>query len=109
MANPTPRYHVEEVAPVSPNGPTPLVAYGKRETDGTAVHYSALLIDTRQFPVIYTYNTLTVKADEMVYSTLDSLIHATGHVVSHDGQATQNGSSIQISFDCYNPKIKLEK
>lgn len=108
ITDPTPRNRVEEVGPVTANGLRPLISYGKRETKGISVHYSGLVIDARKFPAIYTYDRLTVKADEMDYSTLDSSIHAIGRIVLEHGHS-RKGSSIQLSFDCYNPKIKLGK
>jgi len=105
----TPRYHDDELGPVTPNGLRPVVSYGKRETGTSSVRYSSLAINGRQLPVIYTYDLLTIKADNMVYSALDSSIRATGHVVWQDGGTTRNGSVIEISFECYKPKITFEK
>ena len=105
----TPRYHDDELGPVTPNGLSPLISYGKRETETSSVRYSGLAIKGRELPVIYTYDVLTVKADRVVYSRLDSSIRGTGHVVWQDGGTTQNGSAIEISFECYKPKIRFEK
>lgn len=110
MADPTPRYHVEEVGPVIPNGLRPLISYGKRESEGNSIHYSSLVIDSRQFPVIYTYDLITVTADNLVYSTMDSSLRGAGHVVWQDAAGiTQYASAIEISFESYKPRIKIEK
>ena len=106
---PSPRYHYDDVRPVTSDGLWPVVSYGKREPEGTSIRYSSLVVGTRKFPVIYTFNMLTVKADDMVYSTLDSSIHATGHVVWETDRTSQSGSAIRISFQGDKPKVNLEE
>jgi len=103
-----PRYHYDELRPVAANGLRPLISYGTRENTESSTTYSGVKIDSRLFPVVYTYDLLSVKADEMVYSK-DGSVHGAGHVVWQDQTNSENGTAIDITFPNGKPKVHLKR
>ncbi|MBZ5696275.1 MAG: carboxypeptidase-like regulatory domain-containing protein [Acidobacteriia bacterium] len=102
-------YDSEELATPTVDGLKPLVLFGERkESDGT-VHYSSLVLLDRQYPVVYTYDLLTIKAPYLTYSPKDHSIDGNGGVVWQDGSSTQNGSRIKVTFRNDVPEINLTK
>lgn len=106
-------YREEELDAVMTDGLRPLVQYGAREKCSDLVCYSSLMHSTpptykdKKFPVVYTYNLLTLKATSLVYSPSDSSIQGTGDVVFQDGKTTRKGSKIRVVFRHGEPVVNL--
>ncbi len=102
------RYQFQLLDPIKPSGLRPLVSFGDRREGGDLVLYSQLNLLDRYFPVVYTYDLLTIRADSLAYSRKDSSITATGNVVCQDGKGTRRGSRIRVIFDKGEPQINLK-
>lgn len=100
-------YEEEELGPIAPDGLRSLVRYGERHEQGDEVRYSTLLHDAKQFPVVYTYDLLTIKANTLTYSKKDNSVHGAGDVVYQDGENTRHGSSIDLTFRDAEPHVDL--
>lgn len=76
----------------------PVVLFGGREAQDDSITYTGLFRDGKHLPVIYTYDLLTVKSQTLTYFPKDGSIRATGAVIFKDGEHTQHGSKIEVSF-----------
>jgi hypothetical protein len=103
------RYQREELNPVSPNFLRPVIFFGDRQENGDGVRYSALMLLDRHFPVVYTYNLLTIKSDTLIYSKTDNSVRATGNVSCDDGTNTKRGSKLDLTFRDGKPYFDLAK
>jgi hypothetical protein len=103
------RYQREELNPVSPNFLRPVIFFGDRQETGDGVRYSALTLLDRHFPVVYTYNLLTIKSDTLIYSKTDNSVRATGNVSFDDGINTKRGSKLDLTFRDGKPYFDLAK
>lgn len=90
------------------DGLQPLVLYGHHEKRPDSVTYTGMVRDGKPQPVVYTYDLLTVKSQELTYFWKDGSIEGTGSVVLEDGKNIERGSKIKISFIDGRPQIKLE-
>ncbi len=100
-------YEWEELTAPAGDGLKPMVLYGKREQEGLSVRYSSLVFSGKQYPVVYTYDLLTVKASSLSYSMPDHSIVGTGSVVWEDGETSKLGSRIEVSFPEGKPQVNL--
>jgi hypothetical protein len=101
------RYQDEQLPTIGPGGLRPLVLFGGREEKGDLTIYSNLTLQDWHFPVVYTYDLLTIKADSLTHSRSDDSITGTGNVVFQDGKGTRRGSSIRVVFDKGAPQVDL--
>jgi hypothetical protein len=101
------RYQDEQLPAIRPGGLRPLVSFGGHEEKGDLTIYSKLTLLDRHFPVVYTYDLLTIKADSLTHSRSDDSITGTGNVVFQDGKGTRRGSSIKVVFDKGVPQVDL--
>jgi carboxypeptidase family protein len=102
-------YGEEELKAVSPAGLRPLVMYGDRKEEPVAIHYSFLVHAESKLPVVFTYDLLTIKADNLTYYPKDGSIEAVGNVTWQDGHETRLGSRATVSFRSGEPIVSLTK
>jgi hypothetical protein len=102
-------YHWEELTAPGGDRLKPMVLYGKREQEDTSVRYSIHDPVTQETSVVYMYDLLKIKATELLYSALDRSIVGTGKVVVQNGETTENGSRVDVTFPDGTPHVKLTK
>jgi carboxypeptidase family protein len=102
-------YQEQRLDVIAPNGLRPLVLFGGREERAGSVTYAGLLRDGKRLPVVYTYDLLTVRCETLTYFPKDGSVQGTGNVVFEDGERTQRGSKIEISFRDGKPEARLSE
>lgn len=90
------------------DGLQPLVLFGHREERRRSVMYTGIVRDGRPLPVVYTYDLLTVKSQELTYFREGGSVKGAGDVVYEDSKGIKRGSKIEISFRNGNPEVKLQ-
>lgn len=100
-------YAWEELPAVVPNGPKPMVLYGKREEKDGSIRYSTLVFANQRYSAVYTYDLQTVRATTFWYSPTDHSIVGTGNVLWQEGKTTKIGTRIEIKFLNGEPQIQL--
>ena len=101
------RYQEEELNAITANGIRPLITFGGRKVYANLVHYSGFEYQGRRYPVVYTYDLLTITADTLSYSLKDNSIEGRGDVIWQEGNEARRGSEIRVSYSGGKPKIAL--
>lgn len=100
-------YQKEYLGPTGAGKLRPLVLFGNRKSEIDSIKYTGLVRDGKQLPVIYTFDLLTVRADSLTYFPNENSMQGEGNVVFQDGEHTQRGSKIEISFRNGKPETRL--
>lgn len=104
---PPDRYQYQELSAVGRDGLRPLVLFGNRDDHDDSVSYSSLTVLNRHFPVVYTYNLLTIKAETLMCSKKDNSVRGFGSVTWQEGKVTKHGPSIELTFPNGEPHVDL--
>jgi hypothetical protein len=86
---------------------------GGRKENGETVVYPGISLpvalgkDRQVAPVVYSYNLMTIRCDNLVYTPKDHSISGVGHVIWQDGTNTRHGSEIRVSFSKGEPNVQL--
>jgi len=89
----------------------PLVLYAKKDLQGELQRFrgpNALDDETghpRQYPAIFTFNLLTVHADEIVYDPTKHYLNAIGNVHWQDENDSGTTANVQIRLDGLKPSL----
>jgi len=102
------RYQEEELSAIA-NGVRPLVMFGKRETHGLTIQYSGFEYHGRKYPVVYTYDLLTIEATTLIYTVRNNSVEAIGDVVWQDGRQEQRGTRAHVLYINKKPQIHLDE
>jgi hypothetical protein len=76
----------------------PLVLFGETHTEGKAQDFTGAFLSKR-YPVIFTYNLLTLRAIQLRYERDRHLVWAMGDVVWQDGTNEGSGQNVQVWLD----------
>ena len=90
----------------------PVILFGTAEPQGEMRHfYGRMTSDdgtghARKYPVVLTFNLLTVKADEITYLSSDHTFKAQGNVVWEDNGSIESKAvdKAEVKLDGFNPK-----
>ena len=89
----------------------PLVLYGSRdESSGIdrfrgPYDYNDGTGHQRQYPTIFTFNLISIQAEEIEYDSLHRKITARGNVLWQDGNGSGDGARVELKLDGLQPKI----
>lgn len=113
-------YKEEQIATLGTKRLWPLVLYGSRERKDSAIIYSGLKLRTREYPhgesveerypAIFTYDALTLTADQLVYRPSHRSIVGLRDVSLQGGtKPTQHGSKMVVVFDHDKLEVKITR
>ena len=102
------KYRYVELDPEPEIPLKPLVLFGESSKAGDRETFTGAVL-SQKYPVVVTYNQLTVKADKVVYSEEHKSIIGTGNVVVEEGADKRLGSKVEIIFHNGEPQINLTK
>ena len=89
----------------------PLVLYGKEETAGKLMRFTGPYAfddgtgHRRQYSTIFTFNLVTLSADEIMYDPANRTITATDNVSWRDRSKSGTGRKVKIKLDGSDPEI----
>jgi hypothetical protein len=89
----------------------PLVQYGKKNLQDALWHFRGPHTwddgtrHSRQYPAVFTFNLLTVQADEIVYDPARHLLSAVGDVRWQDENDSGAAENLQIKMDGLKPRL----
>jgi len=102
-----------ELEEVPPTHLKPLVLYANRELRGELQRfmgpntYNDGTGHSRQYPAIFTFNLLTVRAKEILYDPTKHLLSAFGNVLWQDGNDSGASAKVEIKLDGLRPRVSL--
>jgi len=100
------KYEFVELAPDQQTHLKPLILFGERdESDDLQTFRGAVLPE--RYPVVLTYNLLTVRADTMIYSRKNNSVVATGNVVVEEGDKKKTGVKAEVVFHGSEPHVNF--
>jgi len=89
----------------------PVVVYAKKELQGELQRFRGpndfadLTGHPRQYPAIFTFNLLTVQAEELVYDPTKHFLNAIGNVHWQDANNSGTSANVQIRLDGLKPSF----
>jgi hypothetical protein len=92
------RYNFIELEAAPHTHLKPLVLFGETHTEGTSQDFTGALLSER-YPVVFTFNLLTLRANKLRYERDNHLLWATGDVVWQDGTNEGSGQNVQVWLD----------
>jgi hypothetical protein len=99
-------YQFAELAPVNDTGLKPLVLYGEMRDENHARVYTGAHFPLQpQYPVILTFNLLTVRCDRLLYDPGSHALTATGNVTWQSGKESGSGKQFEIQLNGSVPKV----
>jgi hypothetical protein len=93
-----------ELEPRSHTHLKPLVFFGESRPVGTSQVFTGAVL-FQKYPVVLTYNLLTVRADKLTYERSKYMLLAEGHVEWQDGMNKGSGENVQIWLDGPEPRV----
>jgi len=91
----------------------PLVLYEQKEMQGKQILFKGATTNNdgtghaRQYPAVFTFNLLTVRAEEILYDPTQHLVAATGKVFWQDENRSGINPEIRIKLEGPKPKLSL--
>jgi hypothetical protein len=106
----------------------PLVLFGESTKSGDATLYSGPVlpfvdvtdisgypaqrsghttVEERRYPVVFSYNVLTIRCSELSYKKESREVIGTGEVKVQDGKTTSTGAMVKIVLNGLNPTIQV--
>ncbi len=82
----------------------PLVFFGESHPLGTSQVFDGPVLN-QKYPVVLTYNLLTLRADKLTYERTKHMLWAEGHVEWQDGTNEGSGKHVQIWLDGPEPRL----
>jgi hypothetical protein len=98
-------YNFIELQPVPNTRLKPLVLFGETHTEGTIQTFTQVVLMAEKYPVVLTYNLLTVRANHLSYERSKHLLWAEGDVIWQNGKNEGRGKSVQIWLNGREPKV----
>jgi hypothetical protein len=98
------RYNFIELEAAPHTHLKPLVLFGETHTEGTSQDFTGAFLSKR-YPVMFTYNLLTLRAIQLRYERDRHLVWATGDVVWQDGTNEGSGQNVQVWLDGPEPRV----
>ena len=89
----------------------PLVLYGKEDRQGKLKRFKGPNTGNdgtgrpRQYPAVFTFNLLTVQAEELVYDPANRLLTAIGNVFWQDENISGTSAKVEIKLEGSKPKL----
>ena len=93
-----------ELQPVPHTRLKPLVLYGETQMEGTMQTFTGAVL-SEKYPVVFTYNLLTVRANQLSYDPRKQLLWANGNVVWQNRVDKGSGESVQIWLNEPEPRV----
>ncbi|HKF50708.1 MAG TPA: carboxypeptidase-like regulatory domain-containing protein [Candidatus Acidoferrales bacterium] len=102
------KFFYDDLAVVPDGSLRPLILYGEKAPDGSAWRYTGPVLDAiGTYPVVFTYNLLTISADSLLYDSTSQHVVARGRVTFQDGKTVSRGSNFEITLSGLYPVGKL--
>lgn len=102
------KFSYEDLAAVPNSSLRPLILYGEKTPKGSGWKYTGPVLEAiGTYPVVFTYNLLTITADSLIYDPKAQSVAASGHVAFQDGKTVQKGSSFEVTLSGSYPTGKL--
>lgn len=98
------KFNFIELEPTPHTRIKPVVLFGETRTEGTMQTFSRVDLGEK-YPVVLTYNLLTVRANKLSYDRSKHLVWATGDVEWQDGRNEGSGKNVQIWLNGLEPKV----
>lgn len=98
------KYNFAELEPVSHTHLKPLILFGETRREGTSQIFTGAVL-TEKYPVVLTYNLLTLRAMELTYERSKHILWAEGNVEWQDGTKEGSGKSVQVWLDGPEPRV----
>jgi hypothetical protein len=98
------KYNFVELEPVSHTHLKPLILFGEARPEGTSQVFTGAVL-TEKYPVVLTYNLLTLRATELTYERSKHILWATGAVEWQDGTTEGTDMNVQIRLDGPEPRV----
>jgi hypothetical protein len=97
-------YNFVELDSVKNTDLRPLVLYGSVRQAGDKQIFTGATMG-RIYPVVFTFNLLTVEADELTYDRTEHVITARGNVSWQDGKASDSALQLSVKLDGLKPRL----
>jgi hypothetical protein len=98
------KYNFIELQPVPHTRLKPLVLFGETQMEWTMQTFTGVVLPEK-YPVVLTYNLLTVRANQVSYDRSKQLLWASGDVVWQDREYKGSGENIQIWLNGPEPRV----
>lgn len=98
------KYNFVELEPVSHTHLKPLILFGDARPEGTSQIFTGAVL-TEKYPVVLTYNLLTLRAKQLTYEPSKHLLWAEGAVEWQDGTTEGTDKNVQIWLDGPEPRV----
>jgi Carboxypeptidase regulatory-like domain len=102
-------YHYVELDSVPHTHLKPLVLFGESQTEGDLEHFTGPIIfegglnSGRKYPVVFSFNLLTVRANSVSYNSRNHVLTANGDVVWREGADSGSGTAFEIKLNSSEP------
>jgi hypothetical protein len=93
----TGKFNYLELVPEPETHLRPLVLFGETSMTNDSQAFSGAVL-TQRYPVVLSYNLLSVRADSIIYSAKTNSIVATGNVVLEEGKNTTVAAKAEVAF-----------
>jgi hypothetical protein len=97
-------YNFVELDSVKNTDLRPLVLYGRVCRNGDRQIFTGAILG-RIYPVVFTFNLLTVEADELTYDRTNHVVTARGNVSWQDGNTSASASQLSVKLDGLKPQL----
>jgi hypothetical protein len=102
--------HYTELEEVPHTHIKPLILFAKSEPEGDLRRFSGFPPTSdgtghlRKYPAVFSFNLLTVQAEELVYNPTNHMLTALGNVVWQAGSDSGTGTKLEIKLNGLKPK-----
>jgi Carboxypeptidase regulatory-like domain len=98
------KYNFIKLEPVPHTHLQPLILFGEARPEGTSQIFTGAVL-TEKYPVVLTYNLLSLRANRLTYERSKHLLWAEGNVEWQDGTKEGIGKIVQIWLDGPEPRV----
>lgn len=85
----------------------PDIVVGKGKSPGSYGQYPQAVLKQRTYPVVLSYNLLTVRCRQLLYDSQKHLAIGTGQVEVQEGNGTRTGDRVRVFLSGLDPRLEI--